>query len=192
MARPSTPSVSTLSAGPHSIKVVYGGDNSNATSTGTDNFSVGQATASISVTPYNLPYDGNPHTAAASATGVGGVSLPGTDFNLTGTTHTLPGTYSSDAWSFSDPNYTSASGTLTDVISHGTATINFANLSQTYTGSGEFATVTTVPSGLATVITYSQNGNNVTTPTNAGSYTVGVTINDPNYAGVREQYFGYQ
>jgi parallel beta-helix repeat protein len=253
-------STSTLSAGSHSIKVVSGGDGSNATSTGSNTFNVGQATAIVSVTPYNVTFDGNshtatglatginganmngdlvftltahanagtytvdgwsftdpagnyvsqsgtitdvinkatatlnvtpynvsydanPHTATATATGVGGASLPGADFNLTGTTHTLAGTYSSDNWNFADPNYSSAAGTVTDVISKATATINFSNLSQTYTGSGTFATVTTVPGGLSTVITYSRNGSTVTTPINAGSYAISVTINDPNYTG---------
>ena len=33
--------------------------------------------ATIQVTPYNVPFDGNPHTATGTATGVGGVGLSG-------------------------------------------------------------------------------------------------------------------
>ena len=54
------------------------------------------------------------------------------------------------------------------------------SLNQTYSGSAEPATATTVPSGLAVNFTY--NGS-ATVPTSAGSYTVVGTINDANYQG---------
>jgi hypothetical protein len=54
------------------------------------------------------------------------------------------------------------------------------NLIQTYSGSAEAATATTTPTGLMVIFTY--NGS-VTVPTNAGSYTVIGTINNPNYTG---------
>ena len=142
------------------------------------------------MTPYILPYDGNSHTATASATGVGGVSLPGTDFNLTGTTHTLPGTYSGDAWSFSDPNYTSASGSGDGCDFQGDGNDQLLDSQPDLHGQWGGRDGDDGADGLATVITYSQNGQTVATPTNAGSYTVGVTINDPNYTGVCQQYTG--
>jgi len=77
-----------------------------------------QATASIAVTPYHVTFDGNPHTAAGTATGVGGINLAG-DLDLTHATHTLAGTYSSDYWTFTDPtgNYKNvAATTITDQI----------------------------------------------------------------------------
>ena len=76
-----------------------------------------QATAIISVTPYSVTYDTNAHTASATATGVGGVDL-GADLNLTGTTHTNAGNYSTDPWTFHDPsgNYADAGGTVSDLI----------------------------------------------------------------------------
>jgi pyrimidine deaminase RibD-like protein len=54
------------------------------------------------------------------------------------------------------------------------------NLGATYDGTAKSATATTNPPGLTLAFTY--NGN-VTPPTAAGSYTVVVTVNDPNYAG---------
>ena len=54
------------------------------------------------------------------------------------------------------------------------------NLAVTYNGSPQSATATTAPSGLNVTFTY--NGSS-TSPTNAGSYTVVGTINDPNYQG---------
>ena len=64
-----------------------------------------------------MTYDGNPHTATATATGVGGVNLAG-ELILSGTTHTDVGTYTGDSWTFTDPtgDYNNASNTITDVI----------------------------------------------------------------------------
>ena len=76
-----------------------------------------QATANITVTSYNVTYDTNAHTATAIATGVAGVDLSA-DLTLTGTTHTSAGNYSTDPWTFHDPNgnYADAGGTVSDVI----------------------------------------------------------------------------
>jgi hypothetical protein len=71
------------------------------------------------VTPYNVQYDGNPHTATYSITGVNGETgaAVGT-VDVSNTTHTLVGTYSTDTWSFTGTaNYNNiASTTITDVI----------------------------------------------------------------------------
>ena len=68
-------------------------------------FSIMQATATVNVTPYSVTYDGNAHTATATATGINNLALPSSDLNLAGTTHTNVGTYYSDTVTFSDPNY---------------------------------------------------------------------------------------
>ena len=47
--------------------------------------------AVISVTPYSVTYDGDPHTATGTAKGVKGENLSG--LNLSGTTHTSAGDY---------------------------------------------------------------------------------------------------
>jgi large repetitive protein len=74
------------------------------------------ADATISVTGYNVVYDGTAHTATGTATGVNGEDLSG-DLNLTGTIHTNAGSYV-DTWTFTDPagTYNNASGTVTDTI----------------------------------------------------------------------------
>ncbi len=76
---------------------------------------LGKANATIVVTPYNVMYDGNPHTATGTATGANGGVLAGLD--LSGTTHTNAGTYT-DKWTFNDPmgNYTYAEGSVKDLI----------------------------------------------------------------------------
>lgn len=61
-----------------------------------------------------------------------------------------------------------------------TAVVSISNLSQVYDGTPKSATVTTDPAGLAVDVTY--NGS-PTVPTNAGTYTVVATVNDPGYQG---------
>ena len=60
------------------------------------------------------------------------------------------------------------------------ASVFLSGLAHTYDGLPKSATVTTVPSGLATAVTY--NGNTAL-PTAAGSYAVVATVTDPNYSG---------
>ena len=82
------------------------------------------ATAMIGVTPYTgVTYDGSPHKATGTATGVTNVNLSG-DLNLTGTTHSNAGTYP-DTWTFHDPsgNYADASGPVSDSIAKASSTI---------------------------------------------------------------------
>ena len=79
-------------------------------------FTIAKATPTVVVTPYNLTYDGNPHSATGTVTGVKSETLAGLD--LTATTHTAAGDYPSDAWTFTDTtgNYNNASGVTHDVI----------------------------------------------------------------------------
>jgi kumamolisin len=60
------------------------------------------------------------------------------------------------------------------------ATVTLGNLAATYNGSPQAVTTTTNPTGLNVIVTY--NGS-ATVPTNAGSYSVVATINDPTYSG---------
>ncbi|HWT00633.1 MAG TPA: M36 family metallopeptidase [Pyrinomonadaceae bacterium] len=75
------------------------------------------------------------------------------------------------------------SANYTLVVSKSTATITLANLSHVYDGTAKFATAATNPPGLDTVtITYSQNGNPVANPTDAGTYAVLAHLDNPNFA----------
>ncbi|PYL38621.1 MAG: hypothetical protein DMF34_06295 [Verrucomicrobia bacterium] len=147
--------------------------------TGTTHDHIDKAAATIVVTPYHVTYDGNPHTATGTATGVGGANLSAS-LNLSGTTRTAAGDYPTDSWTFTNPNYNDQSGTVHDQIDKATATVTLGSLSQTYAGTPKSATATTTPPGLNVTFTY--NGS-ATAPTNAGSYTVVGTINDANYSG---------
>lgn len=87
--------------------------------------SIGKADAACSVTPYNVPYDGNSHTAAGSCYGVGGPSDVLGGLDVTHTVHTDPGTYPSDYWFFTAPNANykdKGNTTIEDSITTGTLT----------------------------------------------------------------------
>ncbi len=72
------------------------------------------------MTPYSVTFDGNAHTATGGCKGVKSEALSGLD--LSGTTHTNPGTYNADPWTFTDAtgNYKGASGTAKDAILYST------------------------------------------------------------------------
>jgi hypothetical protein len=166
----------TLSGTTHTNVGTYAGDAwsfadpNYVSKSGTVTDTITKAMATINVTPYSVTYNGNPHTATATATGVGGVTLSATDFTLTGTTHTNVGTYASDLWSFTDPsgNYSNASGTVSDTISKATANINVTPYTVTYDGSSHTAGGTATGVGGANLnADLNLSG---TTHTNAGIY----------------------
>ena len=187
--------VSTASVGSYPILI------SDTVGTGLNNYNityvdgtltVTPATANVVVTPYDVTYNGQPHTVSGKATGVNGVALPASDLNLTGTTHTNAGTYT-DTWTFTDPNYVSQSGTVTDTIQKANATIHVTSYDVTYAGTAHTATGTatlwvgplapngTPMPGLGTTITIAGLNLGGTTHTNAGTYTDAWTFSNPNY-----------
>ena len=127
-------STSMLSAAgsPYTITAVYGGDSYNVGSTSnTVNQTISKANAKIVVTPYDVTFDGNPHTATGTATGVETptpVNLSGL-LNLSGTTHTIAGSFT-DTWTFAgNTNYASTTGMVTDVITPTLAVSSIAAVS---------------------------------------------------------------
>jgi VCBS repeat-containing protein len=130
-------SLSLLSAGAPSIADVAGSPYPivpfDAQGTGIANYdityvdgslTVTQATATIEVTGYVVPYDGAAHTATGTATGALAEDLSA-DLDVSGSTHTLAGSYPFDPWTFHDPagNYADASGTVADSITPAGLTI---------------------------------------------------------------------
>jgi hypothetical protein len=82
--------------------------------------SINKANATVVVTPYTVNFDGNPHSATiTSITGVNGEAGPtvGT-VDVSNTTHTAVGTYSTDSWTFTGAaNYNNiAAQTITNII----------------------------------------------------------------------------
>ena len=102
---------------------------------------IAKATATVSVTPYSVTFDGTTHSATGSALGVKAEVLAG--LALGGTTHTNAGTYS-DAWAFTDTtgNYLDATGTLSDAIAKANATVSVTGYTGVYDGKSHGATGT--------------------------------------------------
>jgi uncharacterized repeat protein (TIGR01451 family) len=94
---------------------------------GTVSDSITKVNATCTVTPYNVGYDGNAHTATGSCVGAKGEGL--SVLNLNGTTHTPVGTYATDPWTFTDStgNYNNTSGTVSDSIGKLNQLITFVN-----------------------------------------------------------------
>lgn len=130
-------------------------------------------------------YDGSSHPATVSVTGAGSLSLtpaPVYSGSCSAAPINVADTPCTASYSFiGDANHNSSSDTTTITITKAPATsVTLSNLSQVYDGTQKSATVTTVPASLPYTITYDDVA---TVPTNAGSYTVAVTLTSPNYSG---------
>jgi hypothetical protein len=167
-------STAPTNAGSYSVVGTINDPNYQGSATGT--MTINQATAPVMLGNLTQTYTGSPLSATATTTPSGlTVNLT---YNSSSTAPTNAGSYTV-VGTINDPNYTgTATGTLT--ISKATATVLLGSLTQTYTGSALSATATTTPSGLTVNLTYNSSS---TAPTNAGSYSVVGTINDPNYTG---------
>jgi len=115
--------------------------------------SIGQADATVVVTPYttaDTTYDGHEHTATYTITGVNGESgaTVGTT-DVTHTAHTNAGTFTTDYWTFTGAaNYKDiAATTITDSIAKANATVvvtPYTSATTTYDGNPHTAAVTSI------------------------------------------------
>ena len=134
--------------------------------------------------------NGSPMTATSSSggdinwyTADGTFITIGSSFNPVGftgsgiTTSTAPGKYIFWVASTGTPD---CKAEADFAIEKADASVTLSDLNQTYDGSPHNATATTIPGGLTVDITY---GGSPIAPTNAGSYKVVATIDDPNYQG---------
>ncbi len=141
---------------------------------GTVDDSIAKATASITVTPYSITYDGQPHTATGTAAGVGGVILSG-GLTLSGTTHSNAGVYGSDAWSFSGgTNYFDANGAISDSIAKAptTTTVTIVGGPFAWTGGPVTpATITVTGAGGLSLTPMANYANNVNIGLATASYS---------------------
>ena len=120
-----------------------------------------------------------PPAATLSFGAAGQCTLSSTTAHITGA-----GSCTVTASQSGDGNYNAATNVPRSFnIAQAPATITLGNLTQSSDGNPKFATATTNPSGLTVVITYSQGGSPVASPTNVGSYDVLATINEANYQG---------
>ncbi len=122
----------------------FSGSNYNTISSTPIVDTINKADALVVVTPYTVTYDGASHTATVtSITGVNGETGATVGVvDLSGTTHTNAGTYSSDSWSFNGPNYNSISSTpIVDTINKANATVVVTPYTVTYDGNSHTATI---------------------------------------------------
>jgi hypothetical protein len=101
----------------------FDGNTNYKAASGDVSITISRANPTIVATPYSVAYDGYAHTATGTAKGVLNESLSG--LNLNGTTHTNPGDYPTDPWTFTDVtgNYNNASGTVHDGIGYGICSV---------------------------------------------------------------------
>jgi N-acetylneuraminic acid mutarotase len=145
----------------------------------TNTFVITPATATITLTNLVQTYNGGPHPVGA-VTIPPGLSVLFT-YNGASSAPTNPGSYAVIG-TIADSNAFPVSVTNTLVVNKAPATITLGPLSQTYTGGPLSVTAATIPYGLQVDMTY--NGS-LNAPTNAGSYTVISTVDDPYYSGIK-------
>ena len=127
------------------------------------------------VTFLYVPSSGTPLT-------LGTASADGSD-PVTCTTTLLPaGTDSVQVNYGADLNYLATSFILDCIVAQASAAIVLGNQTAVFDGSPKQLTVTTVPAGVSTQTTYSQNGMTAI-PIAVGTYTASVLVIDPNYQG---------
>lgn len=176
-----TVSLGAINAGtyPTGVGASFAGDGAYNPSNNTAALTVAKATATLTLNNLSHTYDGTAKAATVTTdpTNLSGVTITydgGNDAPVNA------GSYAVVA-ALNNPNYTAAAvnGTLT--IAKASATITLSDLSQTYDGTQKVVGITTNPAGLSG-LTVSYNGSS-TQPTNAGSYAVVVTLDNPNYTG---------
>ena len=167
-------------------------------SNGTVDDNIDKANATVVVTPYNVTYDGQPHSATYTITGVNGeTGATVGSVDVSNTTHTVAGTYSSDSWSFTGTaNYNDiAATTISDTINKADATVVVTPYNVTYDTNAHTATYSVTGVGTDTAAAGSSISVSATTHTAAGTYngdawsfTGGNNYNDQN--GTVDDYIG--
>jgi hypothetical protein len=179
--------------GTYSVVANFSGDTdySGASSTNSATFTIGQATPIVTaIPPASGPFTGNPFTATATVTGVGGATISDGTVTFTykqggttlGSAPTAPGTYSVVANFSGDTDYLAASSTNSATFTIGQATPIVTAIppaSGPFTGNPFNATATVTGVGGATIsdgtvtFTYKQGGTTLGGPPTApGTYSV--------------------
>ena len=167
-------STAPRNAGTYAVVATVNNANYHGTATGT--LVISKATATVTLGRLAATYNGSAKAVTAITTPTG-LAMTFTYDGLTAAPRNV-GSYAVVA-TINNANYQGgATGTL--VISKGTATVKLGALAATYNGLAKPVTVLTSPAGLAVILTY--NGS-LTPPTNAGSYSIVATVNNPNYQG---------
>ena len=158
-----------------------GNGNYNATS-GSVGITINKAKATVTVTGGEFTYNGQPHGASGTATGVGGVDRSSC-LNLGDPFTNVPGGTAN--WTFTGGiNYEDASGSVDIKINKATPVVNVTGGTYTYDGHSHPATATSagLNGSVAGTFSFTYNGS-VSEPVNAATYEVAATFTstDGNY-----------
>ncbi|HWE53204.1 MAG TPA: MBG domain-containing protein, partial [Bryobacteraceae bacterium] len=156
----------------------------NYTGTASGTLVISPAAVTITLSNLSATYDGTAKAAGTVAT----PNVPVTvTYNGVSTPPVAAGSYVVSAAPTSSNYSGSATGTL--IISPAAAAVTLGNLTGTYTGAGQGASVTIVPSTVSYSVKY--NGSS-SLPVTAGTYSVVVAVTDPNYSGAASGAFTIQ
>ncbi|PJJ07689.1 hypothetical protein CLU83_0885 [Flavobacterium sp. 1] len=163
---------SNTNAGTASASYTFSGDANHEGSSDSKTFEIGKANPTIVVTPYSVTYDTVAHTATGTAKGVQGAALAG--LNLGETIHTNAGTYTSDAWVFTDVtgNYNNANGTVNNTISKANTSVSATGGMFNFDDNAHAVTAHAIGIGginITTPFTFSYVGTNCAGTYNSGS-----------------------
>ena len=112
-----------MNAGSCTATATYAGDENHTGSSASASITIARAVATVIATPYTVEYDGQPHAATFTITGVNGETGAAVGVVTDNTTHTNVGTHS-DSWSFTGANYVSIGATaITNRIKDTTAPV---------------------------------------------------------------------
>ena len=174
-----------VNAGTYEVVATFAGDANYEAASATATLTIGKATPTVSATGGIFTYDGQPHAATGSATGIGGATLSPLTFAYNGSAD-VPvnaGSYAVVASFAGDANYEAATATATLTIGKATPTVNATGGTFTYDGQPHAAagTVTGIPGAAPGPLTFTYNGSS-SVPLAAGSYSVVATFaGDANY-----------
>jgi hypothetical protein len=186
-----TPAGDTLlPVGTHILSVIFTPwyPQNYTTATGTVSVDVTKATPTVSISAPGATYDGVPHGATGTLTGVGGVSLGPLTFTYNGASDAPvnAGTYDVVASFAGDANHAAVAGTATLTIAKAVVTVTANGGAYSYDGAAHLATGTV--SGVGGValgpLTFTYNAAS-DAPVNAGTYDVVASFaGDANHAAV--------
>ncbi len=172
-----------LDVGTNYVLVVFTPDDSAdySTVTGSAAVVIAQGLVEITVLPTASPITFGQSLAASTLSG-GNATVGGSfTFQDSAIIPSVAGTYNAAVvYTPTNANYSMIVTNVSVTVNKAVASILLSDTNQSYTGTARSVSVSTTPAGLTVVVTY--NGSD-TPPVTAGSYTVGVTVNDTNYTG---------
>jgi hypothetical protein len=145
----------------------FAGDANHNGSSDTKSITINKADANVTVNEYTGTYDGNPHGATGTATGIGGTPLTGLTLGASFTN--VPG--GTATWSFTNANYANETGTVNIAISKANQTISVTTHAPTSAANGTGFTVAATGGGSGNPVIYKSLSLDVCT-NSGGTFTM--------------------